>query len=166
MANRRSRRELAWVRSLPVGRFTGGFCLRWLGPERFRYLPDDDPLTFHRANGEVITPGEMETDGGTITPVLQVLSGMSRWSYACAFMIHDWEWENRLCNGKSFKEVNLTLAEAMRTMQVMGVLPDRSTDIINVYRGVMSVAARRQWHNNSPYPGPATRRIGWVHRSH
>jgi hypothetical protein len=130
---------------LPAGSFSGGFSLRWLGPERFRYRPDDDPLTFHRANGEVITPGEMDTDGGTIIPVLQVLSGVSRWSYAWAFMIHDWEWEHRLVTGKSFAEVNLTLAEAMRTMQVMGLLPDRPADIINVYRGVMSSVASKRW---------------------
>jgi hypothetical protein len=128
-----------------VGRFSGGFSLRWIGPERFRYLPDHDPLTFHRANGEIITPREMETDGGTIVPILQVLSGVSRWSYAWAFMIHDWEWEIQNTNGKAFAEVNLTLAEAMRTMQVMGVLPNRSTDILNVYRGVMSSVAKRRW---------------------
>ena len=68
--------------ALPVGRFSGGFSLRWLGPERFRYIPDNDALTFHRANGEIITPREMVTDGGTILPILQVLSGVSRWSYA------------------------------------------------------------------------------------
>lgn len=119
--------------------------MRWLGPERFRYLPDHDPLTFHRANGEVITPDEMETDGGTIIPVLQVLSGVSRWSYAWAFLIHDWEWEIRHASGKSFSEVNLTLAEAIRTMQVMGLLPARPLDIINVHRGVMSSVARKRW---------------------
>ncbi len=131
-----------------MGRFSGGFSLRWLGPERFHYIPDNDALTFHRANGEIITPREMETDGGTIIPVLQILSGVSRWSYTWAFMIHDWEWEHRLNTGKSFTEVNLTLAEAMRTMQVMGVLPDRPTDIINVYRGVMSSVARKRWRNS------------------
>ena len=119
--------------------------MRWLGPERFGYIPDDDPLIFYRANGEIITPGEMETDGGTIMPILQVLSGVSRWSYAWAFLIHDWEWEIRRASGKSFTEVNLTLAEAMRTMQVMGVLSDRPNDIINVYRGVMSSVARKLW---------------------
>ena len=82
LARLRSKRDRDWVAALPVGRFSGGFSLRWLGPERFRYLPDDDPLTFHRANGEVITPGELDTDGGTIFPLLQVLSGVSRWSYA------------------------------------------------------------------------------------
>ena len=145
LARRRSKRDLDWVAALPVGRFSGGFSLRWLGPERFRYIPDIDALTFHRANGEIITPREMETDGGTILPILQVLSGVSRWSYAWAFLIHDWEWEIRRVSGKSFAEVNLTLAETMRTMQVMGLLPNRPADIINVYRGVMSQVARRQW---------------------
>lgn len=145
LTRRRSKIDLEWVKALPPGRFSGGFSLRWLGPERFRYTPDNDALTFYRANGEIITPREMETDGGTILPILQVLSGVSRWSYAWAFLIHDWEWEIRRAPGKSFEEVNLTLAEAMRTMQVMGVLPDRPTDIINVYRGVMSSVARRRW---------------------
>ena len=145
LARRRSKRDLDWVAALPVGRFSGGFSLRWLGPERFRYIPDIDALTFHRANGEIITPREMETDGGTILPILQVLSSVSRWSYAWAFLIHDWDWEIRRITGKSFAEVNLTLAEAMRTMQVMDVLPNRPTDIINVYRGVMSSVARRRW---------------------
>jgi hypothetical protein len=70
---------------------------------------------------------------------------VSRWSYAWAFLIHDWEWEIQNTNGKTFAEVNLTLAEAMCTMQVMGVLPNRSTDILNVYRGVMSSVAKRRW---------------------
>lgn len=133
------------MRALPVGRFTGGFSLRWLGHERFRYIPDPDPLTFYRANGEVITPQEMDTDGGTILPILQVVSGVSRWSYAWAFLIHDWEWEIRRVSEKSFEETNLTLAEAMRTMQIMGLLPDQPHAILNVYRGVMSAAARRRW---------------------
>jgi len=119
--------------------------LRWIKPERFRYIPDDDALTFHRANGEIITPREMETDGGSIMPILQILSGVSRWSYAWAFLIHDWEWEIRHASGKTFEEVNLTIVEAMRTMQVMGMLPNRPTAIINVYRGVMSSVARRSW---------------------
>lgn len=147
LARLRSKRDRDWVAALPVGRFSGGFSLRWLGPERFRYLPDDDPLTFHRANGEVITPGEMVTDGGTIVPVLQVLAGVSRWSYAWAFLIHDWEWKIRRASGMSFAEVNLTLAEAMLTMQIMSLLPDRPTDIANVYRGVMSV-----YFNNKTLP--------------
>lgn len=137
------------MQALPVGRFTGGFSLRWLGPERFRYLPDADPLTFYRANGEVITPQEMETDGGTILPILQVLSGVSRWSYAWAFLIHDWEWEIRRVSAKTFEETNLTLAEAMRTMQAMGLLPNQPQDILNVYRGVMSTPARRRWNGTS-----------------
>jgi hypothetical protein len=70
LTRRRSKIDLEWVKALPVGRFSGGFSLRWIGPERFRYLPDHDPLTFHRANGEIITPREMEADGGTIVPIL------------------------------------------------------------------------------------------------
>ena len=139
------------MENLPVGRFEGSFSLRWIGPEEFLYLPALNPFRFIRASGEVVRPDIMLTDGGTIAPILQVASGVSRWGYAWAFMIHDWEWERVQYPGKSFEEVNLTLAEAMRTMQVAhGWMPNRWADIVNVYRGVSLPVVKRRWLKTRP----------------
>jgi hypothetical protein len=41
--------------------------LRWERPDWFEYLPDPEaPFSFTRASGEVVTPGRMLTDGGSI----------------------------------------------------------------------------------------------------
>jgi hypothetical protein len=54
--------------------------VEWIGPDRFILRPDPDPtqrLTFTRANGDVITPREMYTDGGSIPRPLWVFRGLS-----------------------------------------------------------------------------------------
>lgn len=51
----------------PVGRFEGIINLRWVAPNTFFYFLDaSKTLRFTRANGQVIEPGPMMTDGGSI----------------------------------------------------------------------------------------------------
>lgn len=147
--NERIRQErIEWARSLPVGQFEGRYSLDWIGPDLFRlWWPDQSrPFRFIRANGEVYQPPEMTTDGGTIAPILQVFSGITRWQYGHAVVIHDGIWEVRDSEPVAdFETSNLILAEAMRTMQVMGIVPDRPQDIVTVYQAVMSPIARAMW---------------------
>ena len=152
MRNRvRSRlsRDKAWATALPVGRFEGRFTLQWLAPELFFYIPDPlHTMRYIRANGEIIQPEEMLTDGGSMALLAQLATRMTRWSYGLAFPVHDCLWEQARNGDQSreaFERSNMILAEAMRTMQVAGMINRGHADIVTVYRAVSSPVAWRRW---------------------
>ncbi|MDZ4405750.1 DUF1353 domain-containing protein [Prosthecobacter sp.] len=63
-------------------------------PDRFVYARNKNPVfSFKRPNGEVIKPGSIETDGGSIPHLLWAQKGFSPWTYAPAYLIHDWLYE-------------------------------------------------------------------------
>lgn len=125
----------------PAGRFEGAVFVMWvgegegqLGDGRFVYVPvPGQELTFHRARPdatlEVIRPGRMYTDGGSIPRVVQPFRGFNPWGYAPAYMVHDWLFVARKClndgaateaeqavAGMSFRESAEVLAEAIKTL--------------------------------------------------
>lgn len=54
-------------RKTDEGRFNGVLDVRWIKNDYFLFAPSkDDPFRFTRANGEVIRPGPMYTDGRSI----------------------------------------------------------------------------------------------------
>lgn len=144
----RRRRDLEWVASLPVGTFAGIPVVQWVSPDNFLYIPHpSDPLRFYRANGERIQPEAMFTDGGSVRSILQPIAGVTRWSHGSAWLIHDWDFDAHHLgiSTRTFEEVNLTLAEAMRTLQVAGIVQDRPDDILNTYQAVSSAFGRAVW---------------------
>jgi len=147
-----------FVRSLNTGEFAGRFTLAWIGPGQFDYLPDpEDPFKYIRnlGNGqsEIIEPGPMTTDGGTIPLLAQLATGAKPWECGPAYIIHDWEFHRHDVDptfDKSFEEVNRTLAEAMWTLMTKGYLgyerPEEDhREVHSVFCGVMTPIARSIW---------------------
>lgn len=152
------KRQKEFVEGLNLGEFQGRFTLEWIGPESFNYLPDPvDPFRYVRtkANGrtEVIQPEAMTTDGGSVPIIAQAITGRTPWEFGPAYMIHDWEFHRHDTDDsfrKSFKEVNLTLAEAIWTLMNKGYLnykkPKKNYRHVHaVYSGVMSPIGKVIW---------------------
>lgn len=148
-----------FVEDLKIGEFTGKFRLEWNGPETFKYHPDEaDPFRYVRNLGnnkkEVIEPGPMVTNGGSIPLVAQVLTGRTPWEYGPAYLIHDWEFHRHHVDSsfkKSFKQVNLTLAESIWTLMNKGYLNYKKPmknfqNVHTVYTGVSSPVGRAIWN--------------------
>ena len=123
--------------ALKPGAFSGALLVMWVGEGdpaqgagKFVYVPSPgDPLTFTRANGQVITPEVMYTDGGSIPRGAQVFNGFSPWGYAPAYMIHDWVFVAKRCredgwatvaeaelSGMTFQDSAEILGEAIKTL--------------------------------------------------
>lgn len=152
------KRQKQFVEGLNVGEFAGHFSLEWIGPELFNYRPDpDDPFRYIRNKGggktEIIQPGPMKTDGGSIPIIAQAISGRTPWEYGPAYLIHDWEFYRHDTDPafrKSFNQVNLTLAEAIWTLMNKGYLKHRKPranfkNVHTIYSGVMSPVGRAIW---------------------
>jgi hypothetical protein len=76
------------------GVINGRPAVVWTQPDKFVYVHQLNTLfSFERSNGEVVRPGSIETDGGSIPRFLWSQKGYSPWSYAPAYLIHDWLYE-------------------------------------------------------------------------
>lgn len=76
------------------GIITGRPRIEWVQPDKFVFdRHDNERFAFVRHNGEVITPGTIETDGGSIPQVLWSQHGYTPWTYAPAYLVHDWLYE-------------------------------------------------------------------------
>ena len=76
------------------GMIVGRPCIEWVKPDKFVYdRSKNEAFLFVRSNGEVIQPGSIETDGGSIPRLLWIQQGFSPWTYAPAYLIHDWMYE-------------------------------------------------------------------------
>lgn len=103
--------------------------VRWNGPDEFELVsPDGAPFEFRRYNGEVIRPNPIYTDGGSIPKQFWSVQGMTPWTYAPAYLIHDWLYEanrrqrmsgGRAADGKPLyytrDQADLILAEVIKT---------------------------------------------------
>jgi hypothetical protein len=68
--------------------------IEWVKPDKFIFdRSKNQSFCFHRFNGEVIKPGSIETDGGSIPRLLWIERGYSPWTFAPAYLIHDWLYE-------------------------------------------------------------------------
>ncbi len=66
----------------------------WVQPDKFVYdRGRNDHFAFVRHNGEVIVPDTIETDGGSIPRALWNRQGFTPWTYAPAYLVHDWLYE-------------------------------------------------------------------------
>lgn len=137
------------------GRFEGDLRLRWIAPDLFAYEPDPQrPFRFIRPSGEVIEPGRMVTDGGSIPSVARGIDGFSRWGFAPAYVVHDWLFQRQRCglvpgDEAGFAESVVVMAEALRTL--IGDHPD--ADDLARYRAIVSatasVFAHRHWNTSA-----------------
>jgi len=156
---RLKQRQKDFVEGLHKGEFTGLFTLSWIGPDLFKYSPDpEDPFRYIRNKGpgkrpEIIQPEAMETDGGSIPRLAQVLPRLSAWEYGPAYLIHDWDfYRHDIDPGfrKSFNQVNLTLAEAIWSLMNNGYRRNKKPrknvyNVHTVYSAVMSPVGKGIW---------------------
>lgn len=76
------------------GVIQGRPTVQWTQPNRFVYVRRlNAEFAFQRPNGEVIRPGSIETDGGSIPRLLWAQKDFSPWTYAPAYLVHDWLYE-------------------------------------------------------------------------
>lgn len=141
------------------GDLKGTVRIRWVSNDQFVYEPDPaDPLTFKRADGTVIMPAAMYTDGGTIPQALRAIKAYSPWGYAPAFLVHDWLFVVKQCKLAGHDKLTLedaanVMAEAMKTLMEK---PDfggvNKLVHYSMYQGVLSSTARNYWDNGECNP--------------
>ena len=156
-------------RSIKVGEFTGTPAVRWngfnveTGRPTFVYVPEQPTaFSFRTASGRTITPGTMNTDGGSIPSILHPLKGFSPWGYGPGYIIHDWLFVAHKCgfppdNDVSFERSAMVLAEAMKTLMDRGFVnydgvvqkfPKAEDTLYLVYQAVRSKIARKLWNTH------------------
>lgn len=138
--------------SVDQGRIDGKLTVEWIDRDVFRFIPDrEDPLTFTRASGERIVPGEMTTDGGSIPRPLWMLRDYSPWGYAPAYIVHDWLFEAHSCNLSGYQQYTLdsaadVLSEVIKTMMESDRYGGRNELVLlSMDRAVRSSFAQNAW---------------------
>lgn len=131
---------------------SGSLVVEWMEPDYWLYTPSkSNPLTFVRADGTVITPQKMFTDGGSIPRPLWVMKNYSPWGYGPAFIIHDWLFHMQDCGLAGWEdwtveEAAMVMSEVMKTMMETPNFDfgDKTT-VYLMYEAVQSPPARAAW---------------------
>ncbi|WP_226575512.1 DUF1353 domain-containing protein [Acuticoccus sediminis] len=128
--------------------------LRWVDSELVEYSPHPDtPFSFTDSSGTTVTPGRMLTDGGTIPPFATGISGIRRWSYGPAFIVHDWEYSLRHCDrlpaGRDREHVDRTMMEGVKTLMLDGAVPQSKRHFWQIQKA-LSVFAGDYWNSGAP----------------
>lgn len=133
------------------GKFEGEPYLVWVKPDIFRLEPHTPRFRFIRDSGEAIEPGTMFTDGGSIPRPLWFVKDLSPWTYAPAFLIHDWLFDchHAGTTDKSFEEVRDIMMEGIRTLMESGPCKPNRLTFDLIYSGIDSVIARRIWNRKT-----------------
>ena len=159
--------DITWQRTSP-GQLKGKLVIEWISQDEFLFLPDpSQPLSFKRANSEVIVPEAMYTDGGTIPVALRAVKSYSPWGYAPAFIIHDWLFTMKQCKLPGHEKLTLeesatVLAEVLKTVMENPKYggPNKLVHY-SMYEAVRSNVAKDYWDNGKcatlPKVRPATR---------
>jgi hypothetical protein len=139
--------ERKFYSDFPVGAFEGEPYLVWVKPDIFRMEPHRPRFRFIRSTGEAIEPGRMFTDGGSIPRALWFIKDLSPWTYAPAFLVHDWLFDQHHAGAtdKSFEEVRDIMLEGVRTLMETGVCESNRLVFDLIYSGIDSFVARRIW---------------------
>jgi hypothetical protein len=144
-----------------VGQLTGKLIVQWWEPDKFIFIPDrNGPLTFKRSNGDVIVPGRMFTDGGSIPRGLWIFRNYSPWGYAPAFVVHDWLFEMHHCKLPGDEKYNYqiaadVMAEVMKTMMETKLVDKAPLTLDAMHAAVNSSIAEGYWDNGKCTPPPA-----------
>ena len=139
--------ERKFYPDFPIGTFEGEPSLVWVKPDIFRMEPNTPRFRFIRSTGEVIEPGRMFTDGGSIPRALWFVKDLSPWSYAPAFLIHDWLFDchHAGTTDKSFEEVRDIMLEGLRTLMESKLCEPNRLVFDLIYSGIDSFIAHRVW---------------------
>lgn len=102
---------------LPVGKIQGQINLQWRDDpvKSFVYIPNPDNLfSYTTSDGEVITPGPLYTDGGSIPRIVSIDKHFVPWKHGPAYIIHDWLFELHDCgHNKDNKYDHVKAADIM-----------------------------------------------------
>jgi hypothetical protein len=139
--------ERMFYPDFPLGKFEGEPYLVWVKPDIFRMEPQPKPFRFIRSTNEVIEPGKMFTDGGSIPRALWFVKDLSPWAYAPAFLVHDWLFDSHHAGttDKSFEEVRDIMMEGVKTLMESGLCESNRLVFDLIYSGIDSFIARRVW---------------------
>lgn len=139
------RRKLTWFES---GTFTSNVTLTWLAPRAYSYTPSLlNPFSFKRSNGQIIVPGTMITDAGTIPRICWLIPDLDPFHFLPAYLIHDWCFaaHHEKIDVADFAEANIILGEAIVTMIDLGIAAGRPLLVEAIYRAVGSRWGRELW---------------------
>ena len=143
------------------GKFSGRLFVEWIAPNEFIYRPDkDEPLTFTTADGRIIRPKLMYTDGGSIPRLFWSAPDLGPWDFAPAYIIHDWLFEQQHCKSGdwadySFEKSAQVLAQAMKAQMESASQPE-PVIVYAVYQAVSSPIAERLWSSGVCKPPPSS----------
>ncbi len=136
------------------GKLTGKLLVEWIDADLFIFTPDKEkPLRFGRHNGEIIEPGRMITDGGSIPRMFWALRSYSPWGYAPAFITHDWLFAVKHCGypidkNYTFDESAIILSEIIKTLMLNPKYNfEDKLSMYAIYEAVKSPIARGIWDN-------------------
>jgi len=149
------------------GELKGTLRIQWVAQDKFLYEPDPaDPLIFKRADGTIIEPAAMYTDGGTIPQALRALKAYSPWGYAPAYLLHDWLFAMKQCKYPGYEKLTLedaadVLGEAMKTLMEKPNFGGVNKLVhYSIYEGVLTSTARDYWDNGPcEAPGATMKRL-------
>jgi hypothetical protein len=139
-----------------TGTLKGRLIVEWVDQDKFIFQPDPkDPLTFTRKDKDVLQPGMMYTDGGSVPAPLRALKSYSPWGYAPAFIIHDWLFTMKHCKIAGFEKYDLDkaatiMAEVMKTVMENPKYggPNKLVHY-SMYEGVRSPIAQKYWETGT-----------------
>lgn len=130
-----------------AGTFGGKMAITPTGARSYWYVVDaDDPFYFVRHTGEMIKPGPIIFDGGSVPRPAWAIPGFDPWTYLASYLIHDWLFRDKKY---SFEDANLILGECMYTQMTEPVEPFGAPEDWRVawavHAAVSSVFGRRAW---------------------
>jgi Protein of unknown function (DUF1353) len=135
-----------------AGTLKGKLQVEWVDQDTFLFIPDPaNPLTYTRANKEVVQPGMMRTDFGSVPVALRALKSYSPWGYAPAFLIHDWLFVMKHCKLPGHEKLDLDgaatiMAEALKTMMESKRFGEPNKLVhYSMYEAVRTSTARDYW---------------------
>lgn len=105
-----------------VGKFAGAVELRWVGADKFLFVPDEkNRFRFTAPDGRVYQPQPIYTDGGSIPRVFWSVPGYSPWALGPAYVIHDWIFMAHHCKtpgyeATTFEDSHRVMAESIKTL--------------------------------------------------
>lgn len=150
---------------LGTGQFVGAPTVTWdtyddvNGRPTFVYAGSG--FSYITSEGRRITPGPMDTDGGSIPLPLHAINRFSPWAYGPVFIVHDWFFVARKCNVEpdtdfTFDDSSILMAEAIKTLMEVGFenqdgeikkFPKNEDTLYLMYLAVSSSIARDAWDN-------------------
>ncbi|MCB1386000.1 MAG: hypothetical protein KDJ80_08675 [Nitratireductor sp.] len=117
------------------------------------------PFSFTDSTGRKLTPGDMDTDGGSIPRFLHGNVNYSPWGYGLGYIVHDWVFVAHKCKSKpddnlTFDDSARLMAETLKTMMEVGFTdydgqarkyPKNILDVYWIHLAVSSKIARDLW---------------------